>query len=112
MSDELPSFVEDHISQSPALQRLQNLGWQYLTPAETVALRGGRVATVLLQTVLVEQLRNQGCGGGEAETIQADGSRIDHLRTSAHGRSNRRRHALCRRHRSRVNRAPGTGCVA
>jgi hypothetical protein len=26
--NELPSFLEDHISQIPALQLLQNLGWQ------------------------------------------------------------------------------------
>ena len=25
---DLPSFAEDHISQIPALQLLQNLGWQ------------------------------------------------------------------------------------
>ena len=27
-----PSFIEDHISQIPALQLLQNLGYTYLTP--------------------------------------------------------------------------------
>lgn len=58
MSDELPSFLEDHISQIPALQLLQNLDWRYLTPAEAVGLRGGKLANVLLETVLVEQLRN------------------------------------------------------
>src|SRR4051794_41027478 len=56
MSQELPSFLEDHISQIPALQLLQNLGWKYLTPDETVALRSGRLANVLLEEVLVEQL--------------------------------------------------------
>ena len=111
MSDELPSLVEDHISPIRALQRLQNVGWQYLTPAEAVSLPGGRLSTVLLETVLVEQLRNQGCGGGGPERIQADGSRIDHLRMSVHGRTNWRRQALCHRHRSPANRAPGTGCV-
>ena len=40
MSHELPSFLEDHISQIPALQLLQNLGWQYLTPAEAVVAAG------------------------------------------------------------------------
>lgn len=57
MSDELPSFLEDHISQIPALQLLQNLGWQYLTPAEAVSLRGGKLGNVLLDAVLAEQLR-------------------------------------------------------
>ena len=28
----IPSFKEDHISQIPALQLLQRLGWTYLTP--------------------------------------------------------------------------------
>lgn len=36
MSQQLPSFIEDPISQIPALQLLQNLGWRYLTPGETV----------------------------------------------------------------------------
>src|SRR5439155_8213059 len=48
---------EDHISQIPALQLLQNLGWRYLTPTETVRLRGGKFGNVLLEEVLVEQLR-------------------------------------------------------
>jgi type I restriction enzyme R subunit len=57
MSQQLPSFIEDHISQIPALQLLQNLGWRYLTPAEAVLLRGGKLGNVLLEAVLVEQLR-------------------------------------------------------
>jgi type I restriction enzyme R subunit len=57
MSDQLPSFLEDHISQIPALQLLQNLGWEYLTPGETVTLRGGKLSGVILDGVLVPQLR-------------------------------------------------------
>ena len=57
MSGNLPSFLEDHISQIPALQLLQTLGWHYLTPAETISLRGGKLGNVLLEGVLVEQLR-------------------------------------------------------
>jgi hypothetical protein len=38
---ELPSLLEDLISQIPALQLLQNLGWSYVTPAESVSLRIG-----------------------------------------------------------------------
>ncbi|MBF0105768.1 MAG: type I restriction endonuclease subunit R [Deltaproteobacteria bacterium] len=52
-----PSFKEDHISQIPALQLLQNLGYTYLTPEETLKLRGGRLNAVLLEDVLVQQLR-------------------------------------------------------
>ncbi len=57
MSHELPSFLEDHISQLPALQLLQNLGWHFLTPAEAVSLRSGKLSSVVLDTVLVDQLR-------------------------------------------------------
>lgn len=57
MNDELPSFKEDHISQIPALQLLQQLGWNYLSPEEAVAARGGKLSSVLLDTVLVDQLK-------------------------------------------------------
>ena len=52
-----PSFNEDDISQIPALQLLQNLGYTYLTPEEALVLRGGRMSAVLLDGILVEQLR-------------------------------------------------------
>jgi hypothetical protein len=45
---DVPSFQEDHISQVPALQLLQNLGWQYLAPDEALELRGGKRSNVLL----------------------------------------------------------------
>src|SRR4051794_28363923 len=57
MSDQLPSFLEDDISQVPALQLLQNLGWEYLTPGETVTLRGRKLSGVILDGVLIPQLR-------------------------------------------------------
>ena len=34
-----PSFKEDHISQIPALQLLQNLGYTYLSPDEAEKLK-------------------------------------------------------------------------
>lgn len=52
-----PSFKEDHISQIPAVQLLQRMGWTYLTPEQALALRGGRAARVILHAVLEEQLR-------------------------------------------------------
>ena len=52
-----PSFQEDQISQIPALQLLQNLGYTYLTSEEALALRGGRMSAVLLDGILAEQLR-------------------------------------------------------
>src|SRR3972149_6693150 len=52
-----PSMKEDHISQIPALQLLQNLGYTYLTPEEALALRGGKTRNVILDGILTEQLR-------------------------------------------------------
>ena len=59
MSHDLPSFKEDHISQVPALELLQKLqpGYDYLSQAKVVELRGGRLGGVLLETVLAQQLR-------------------------------------------------------
>ena len=51
------SYLELIDSQLPALQLLINMGWQYLTPAETLALRGGREGNVLLTGVLEPWLR-------------------------------------------------------
>ncbi len=47
-----PSFKEDHISQIPALQLLQNLGYQYLSPEEAIQLRAGKTTNVLLDDIL------------------------------------------------------------
>ena len=52
-----PDLNEDAISKLPALHLLQNLGWQYLTAAEALRLRGGRLANVLLEEVLASWLR-------------------------------------------------------
>ena len=52
-----PSFKEDHISQIPALQMLVNLGYTYLSPAETDRQRGGKTSNVLLEDVLRKQLK-------------------------------------------------------
>ena len=52
-----PSFKEDHISQIPALQMLQNLGYQYLSPTEALQLRGNKTSNVLLDDVLRKQLK-------------------------------------------------------
>lgn len=50
------SFKEDHISQIPALQLLEKLGYTYLSPEEVMELRGGKMSNVLLEPVLREQL--------------------------------------------------------
>jgi len=54
---ETPSFKEDHISQIPALQVLQNLGYTYLTPEEALANRGNKTTNVILEDVLRDQLK-------------------------------------------------------
>ena len=50
------SFKEDHISQIPALQLLQKLGYAYLSPEEALELRGGKTTNILLEPVLRKQL--------------------------------------------------------
>ena len=52
-----PSFQEDHISQVPALQLLQQLGYTYLRPQEVYLERKGKLSNVLLESILAEQLR-------------------------------------------------------
>lgn len=50
------SFLEDHISQIPALMLLEKLGYTYLSPKETLDLRDGNTANVLLEPILRRQL--------------------------------------------------------
>ena len=53
----LISFKENDISQHPALELLQEMGYQYLSPDDALALRGGKTSNVLLEDVLREQLK-------------------------------------------------------
>ena len=55
---ELPSYLEKVQSQLPALQLLMQLGWQYLTPEETVRLRGERLGSTLLEPILIDHIRS------------------------------------------------------
>lgn len=50
-------FLEDLVSHLPALQLLQQVGYQYLTPTEALDLRGGKRSRVVLEAILIEQLR-------------------------------------------------------
>lgn len=54
---ETPSFKEDHISQIPALQMLQNMGYTYISPEEADSMRGGKTSNVILDDVLRKQLK-------------------------------------------------------
>ena len=51
------SFKEDDISKKPALDLLQKLGYEYLSPEKALAMRGGKTSNVLLEEVLRRQLR-------------------------------------------------------
>lgn len=50
-------FDEKYVSQIPALQVLVNLGYEFLTPAQALAARGGKKGNVLLEEVLRDQLK-------------------------------------------------------
>ncbi len=52
-----PSFLEDHISQLPAIQLLVNMGYEYITPDKADELRGGKNSHVLFESVLKDQLK-------------------------------------------------------
>jgi type I restriction enzyme, R subunit len=52
-----PDLREAPISQIPALQLLQKLGWEYLTPDEALKLRGNKLSNVLLEEILTTWLR-------------------------------------------------------
>lgn len=52
-----PSFKEEHVSQIPALQLLQKLGYTYLSPVEADKMRGGKSSNVLLEDILRKQLK-------------------------------------------------------
>ena len=48
---------EKHLSQIPALQLLIGLGFEFLTPAETLRERQDRTSNVLLENILRKQLK-------------------------------------------------------
>lgn len=56
LSPETPDTLEKLVSQIPAVELLMKLGFHYLSPEETKAMRGGRTSEVLLLPVLAEQL--------------------------------------------------------
>lgn len=53
-----PSYLEKMQSQLPALHLLMQMGWQYLTPDETITLRGNRPASVILESILLDYIRS------------------------------------------------------
>lgn len=57
MNIDRPITKEDEISQVPALQLLQNMGWIYLTPEEVMLERRGNARNVILEDILENQLK-------------------------------------------------------
>jgi type I restriction enzyme R subunit len=51
-----PSFLEDHVSQIPALQLLINMGYQYVSPEQAMQWRRNKNSVVLFEDVLFQQL--------------------------------------------------------
>ena len=72
-----PSFKEELSSQIPAVRLLKAMGYQYLTPEEALALRGGRKNRVILEGVLEPWLEshNQITFKGEAYAFSASNIR-------------------------------------
>lgn len=52
-----PSYLEDQDSQLPALRLLQAMGYQYISPEQTVEQRNGLLSQVVLDGILTEQLK-------------------------------------------------------
>lgn len=52
-------FDEKYLSQIPALQVLINVGFEYPTPDEALAARGGKAGNVLLEKILRSALKAQ-----------------------------------------------------
>ncbi|MBN2088077.1 type I restriction endonuclease subunit R, partial [candidate division KSB1 bacterium] len=77
-----PSFKEDHISQVPALQLLQNLGYVYISPEDALKERRNKLANVLLEDVLEKQLRKLNRIRYKGEEIQYSDNNI-HLAIEA-----------------------------
>jgi len=53
----VPNFLESHVSQIPAVQFLQQLGFAYLAPEEVAVERRGKLGNVLFENILAAQLR-------------------------------------------------------
>ncbi|QDO95278.1 type I restriction endonuclease subunit R [Formosa sediminum] len=52
-----PSFLEDHISQIPAIQLLINMGYNYVSPEQALEWRGNKKSHVLFENILKTQLK-------------------------------------------------------
>ncbi len=69
MTGQTPSYLEDRVSQIPALRLLMAMGWAYLPPGEALALRGGKYGNVILEDVLREWLGAHNVIRHKGETV-------------------------------------------
>lgn len=69
-----PTLTELQTSHLPALQLSVALGYQYLSPAEALALRGGRESVVLLEGVLRQWIKDNNAvyHGGKQHQLSDD----------------------------------------
>jgi type I restriction enzyme R subunit len=73
-----PSFQEELISQIPAVRLLMAMGYQYLTPEEALALRGGKKNRIVLEGVLEPWLRGHNQVAFKGQTYPFSESNIRH----------------------------------
>ncbi len=52
-----PTYTEFSDSQLPALNLLRKLGWNYISPEDTIRERGGILSNVILEGILSQQLK-------------------------------------------------------
>lgn len=50
-------YLEDLSSLLPAVTLLHKLGYEYLSPSDNLALRGGKTSKIILESVLKKQLK-------------------------------------------------------
>ena len=72
----MPSYREELISQIPAAQELIAMGYEYLTPAQALELRGGRERNVVLTGVLEGWLASQNAYKYKSQKYAFDESAI------------------------------------
>lgn len=77
-----PPFSEDDTSKIPALALLCKLGYQYISPKETLESRGGRTSQVILFGILEQQLRKMNRIDFRGESVPfSEGNIIEAIRT-------------------------------
>lgn len=78
----LPKFQEEYSAKIPALTLLMNLGWTYLTPAQALTARDGKLDQVVLTHILRRELAKRTfvyAGSSHAISTNAIDNLIDHI---------------------------------